>query len=393
MMAAVYGYPKGGSKLPGLVQIHGGGQHASHMAVLTNAKRGYATISIAWAGRLFAPDYKVNHAEVELFWVGKPDDPNHLVATDWGALDAYHDPSRHKGTNFGGYKPTEWTLDAVESPRNSAWFPCAFAARWALTFLEQQPEVDANRFGVYGHSMGGKLSVLADGSDGRVKAVAPSCGGISHREIKSPLDATLNDNNYLENIACPIIFLSPSNDFHGRINDLPAAVEEIKTPEWRLVISPHHNHQDTPEYEVATQVWMDHFLKGEGTIPKTPKTTLALQADGGVPVLIVEPNTSKPVLGVEVYYTCEGQMDGKPVDVRVLAEFQNDRFLAAFDPNIDLRIEVEVACGFLREVVDALIGNARVLALLAGHALLVHEEEAVIRENDQVAKELVGVLD
>ena len=81
------------------------------------------------------------------------------------------------------------------------------------------------------------------------------------------------------------------------------------------------------------------------------------------------------------------------VDVRVLAEFQNDRFLAAFDPNIDLRIEVEVACGFLREVVDALVGNARVLALLAGHALLVHKEEAVIRENDQVAKELVGVLD
>jgi len=80
------------------------------------------------------------------------------------------------------------------------------------------------------------------------------------------------------------------------------------------------------------------------------------------------------------------------VDVRVLAEFQNDRLLAAFDPNIDLRIEVEVACGFLREVVDALVGNARVLALLAGHALLVHEEEAVIRENDQVAKELVGVL-
>ena len=28
MMAAVYGYPKGGSSLPGLVQIHGGGQYA-----------------------------------------------------------------------------------------------------------------------------------------------------------------------------------------------------------------------------------------------------------------------------------------------------------------------------------------------------------------------------
>jgi hypothetical protein len=50
MMAAVYGFPKGGRKLPGLVQIHGGGRYADCRAPLTNAKRGYATISLAWAG-------------------------------------------------------------------------------------------------------------------------------------------------------------------------------------------------------------------------------------------------------------------------------------------------------------------------------------------------------
>jgi hypothetical protein len=36
-MAAVYGYPKGGRNLPGLVQIHGGGQYADYRAVLSNA--------------------------------------------------------------------------------------------------------------------------------------------------------------------------------------------------------------------------------------------------------------------------------------------------------------------------------------------------------------------
>ncbi len=30
MLAGVYGYPKGGTKLPGLLQIHGGGHQASH---------------------------------------------------------------------------------------------------------------------------------------------------------------------------------------------------------------------------------------------------------------------------------------------------------------------------------------------------------------------------
>ena len=90
MMAAVYGFPKGAGKVPGLVQIHGGGQYADYKAVLTNAKRGYATISIAWAGRLTAPDYHVAPNVVKLFWDGQEDHPHYKVTTDWGALDAYH---------------------------------------------------------------------------------------------------------------------------------------------------------------------------------------------------------------------------------------------------------------------------------------------------------------
>ena len=38
MMAAVYGYPRNGKSLPGLVQIHGGGQYADYRAPLSNAK-------------------------------------------------------------------------------------------------------------------------------------------------------------------------------------------------------------------------------------------------------------------------------------------------------------------------------------------------------------------
>jgi hypothetical protein len=297
------------------VQIHGGGQYAQYEPVLTNAKRGYATISIAWAGRIAAPGYQVEPDRVKLFWEGKKDDPNYKITTDWGVLDAYHSPTRNPASDFTGVKPAAWTLDAVESPRNSPWFLCTFAARRALTFLEQQPEVDANRLGVYGHSMGGKISVLTAGSDDRVKAVAPSCGGISDRQNTSPLYvATIADNNYLKNISCPIFFLSPSNDFHGLINHLPAALHELKTREWRLTISPHHNHQDTAEYEVATQVWMDQCLKGSIKVPQTPKTTLTLKTDSGVPNITVEPDTSRPILGVEVYYSREGRLDEKSND-------------------------------------------------------------------------------
>lgn len=314
-MAAVYGYPKGGAKLPGLVQIHGGGQYADYRAVLTNAKRGYATISIAWAGRIAATDYKVNSDIVRLFWEGKTDDPRYKLTTDWGALDAYHAPCRNPKNGFAHVKPAVWTLDAVESPRNNAWFLCTLGARRALTFLEQQPEVDADRLGVYGHSMGGKLTVLCAGADARVKAAAPSCGGISNRPTDNALySATISDSVYLKHISCPIIFLSPSNDFHGHLNDLPMAVNEITSPAWRVTCSPHGSHQDTAAYQIAGLLWFDQYLKGSFTFPRTPQTSLALKTQSGVPSFTVKPDTSRVILAVDIYYTQHGQMDGEKDD-------------------------------------------------------------------------------
>ena len=110
MMAAVYGYPQGASNLPGLVQAHGGGQYADYRAVLTNAKRGYATISIAWAGRINAPDYKVDRDGVKLFTDQATNDPDYKLTTDWGALDGYHAPARYGASSMASRRPViRWT--------------------------------------------------------------------------------------------------------------------------------------------------------------------------------------------------------------------------------------------------------------------------------------------
>ena len=319
-LAAIYGFPKNmtgnGKTVPGLVQIHGGGQYADHKACLLNAKRGYATVSIAWAGRISAPDYRVTPKEVKLFWDGKTDDAAYRLTTDWGAVDGYHAPGRNPGNVFPSAKPAKWTLDSVESPRNSGWFLCAIAARRALTFLEQQPEVDPGKLGVYGHSMGGKLTVMT-AVDSRVQAAAPSCGGISDRDNNSPLfRSTIGDDVSLKEISCPIAFLSPSNDFHGRIGDLPTAVKEISSSQWRVICSPHHNHQDTAQYEVATLLWFDQYLKGTFRFPRTPETALKLKTADGVPTLTVQPDRDKPVLSVDVYYTQHGKPDETPADMQ-----------------------------------------------------------------------------
>ncbi len=315
LLAGIYGFPKGGTNLPGLLQIHGGGQFADFRAVLTNAQRGYATISIAWAGRIAAPDYTVNSDVVKLFWEGKTDDPNYKLTTDWGALDAYHAPCKHLQNSFAHVVPAEWTLDAVESPRNNAWFLCTLAARRALTFLERQPEVDPTKLGVYGHSMGGKLTVMTAAADDRIKAAAPSCGGISNRPTNNELYAnTIQDGVNLEHISCPIIFLSPANDFHGHINDLPKAVQEISTPAWRVTCSPHGNHQDNAEYQITGLLWFDQHLKGIFSFPKTPTTSLELATKNQVPSFTVHPDACQPVLSVDIYYTQHGQMEGEAHD-------------------------------------------------------------------------------
>lgn len=312
VMAAVYGFPKGGTKLPGLVQIHGGGQFADHKAPLTNAKRGYATLSIAWAGRISSPGYNVGPSEVALFWSGQTKDPRYKLTTDWGSLDGYHAPCRNPKNQFANVAPAAWTLDAVESPRNNSWFLCALGARRALTFLEQQPEVDPEKLGVYGHSMGGKLTVMTAAADRRVKAAAPSCGGISDRSNDNALyAATIGDGVNLKHITCPIIFLSPANDFHGRINDLPRALGEISTRQWRLTCSAQRNHQDTKEFQVAGLLWFDQQLKGTFAFPRTPDATLTLKTAGGIPAFTVKPDLSQKILAVDVFYTQQGQDDGR----------------------------------------------------------------------------------
>ncbi len=311
MMGAVYGYPKGGKSLPGLVQIHGGGQYAHWNACFTNAKRGYATVSISWAGRIDAPGHRVTPDVVKLFWEDKTDDPKYKLTTDWGALDGYHASFRY-AHGFSRAVPHEHTLDTVESPRNDSWFLCTLGARRALTFLERQPQVDGDRLGAYGHSMGGKLTVMVAGSDERVKAAAPSCGGVSHRDDKNGLvRAMICDDAYLKRITCPIVFLSPANDFHGRIEDLQSAVTEIQSAEWRVTCAPHHQHQDTAAYEVATQLWFDQYLKRAFAWPRTPRTELALKTDSSIPMFRVTPDSSREAVAVDVFYTQQGDAEAR----------------------------------------------------------------------------------
>ena len=298
-MVAFYGFPKGAKKLPGLLHLHGGGQRAFLKEVEFYAKRGYACLSINWGGR-----------EMEN---AKEGDPN----TDWGAVD----PTQKNVQGYANLKPGDKYLDPFESPRNNNWFLLTLGARRGLTFLEQQSEVDPDRLGVYGHSMGGNLTVYVAGTDNRVKAAAPSVGGSGFRTEPWPLlpqhkpqtpngdvklfNATIGFESYAPHIKAPLLWLGATNDFHGIMDDTYRTGELIPHKNVRYSFTPHMNHRFTPEFAVTRPLWFDQYLKGNFTFPKTPGSKLVLATDDHVPELRVTPDSSHAVADVHVYYSVD----------------------------------------------------------------------------------------
>ena len=298
-MAAFYAFPKGAKKTAALLHLHGGGQRAFLHEVEFYAKRGYPCLSINWGGR-----------EME---EAKDGDPN----TDWGAVD----PTQKNVPGYFNLKAGEKYLDPFDSPRNNNWFLLTLGARRGLTFLEQQPEVDPDKLGVYGHSMGGNLTVYVAGSDNRVKAAAPSVGGSGFRTQPWPLlpqhkpqtpngdvtlfDATIGFESYAPNITAPLLWLGATNDFHGIMDDTYRTGELIPHKNVRYSFTPHMNHRFTPEFAVARPLWFDQYLKGSFTFPKTPDSNLILGTDDHVPVLEVKPDTSQEVAEVHIFYSVD----------------------------------------------------------------------------------------
>ncbi len=313
-VAAFYAFPKGGTKLPAILEMHGGGQSASLNSVVTYAKRGYASISINWGGNKMSLGQET--------WSGPQ--------TDWGKLDATHPPQRNKANHFAGpLTPDEYTLDAVESPRNSNWFLVLMAARRAITLLEQQPEVDATRIGAHGHSMGGKLTTNLAGIDKRIKAAVPSCGGSGDlvesealvpggsRTKRTDMElACVSDNAYIPLITCPVLWLSPTNDFHAHIDNMAWNWRNLPDDRTRFSISPHLNHRHTDEHAITEHLWFEEHLKGAAfRMPQTPQMVLELKTADGVPRVTVTPDDSKPVQRVDIYYS---------VDPHALTRFWRD---------------------------------------------------------------------
>jgi pimeloyl-ACP methyl ester carboxylesterase len=297
-MAAYYAFPAGQTgRVAGLLHLHGGGQQASLHSVVFAALNGYASLSLNWGGQVLA--------------LAQPGDPG----TDWGALDA---TQQHKA-HYASCQPDGKTLDAVESPRNNNWFLLVLAARRGLTFLAAQPEVDPARLGVSGHSMGGKLTTDLAAIDERVKVAVPSCGGSGSapgklagmpgsgaRGAEGALNlACIDDRAYLPRLRCPVLWLAPTNDFAGPLDNMAENWRAIGSRSARYAISPHFNHRHAREFAVSGYLLCDHYLNAGPALAQTPELALKLDTPDGVPLATLLPDRPGEVTRAAIWYAVD----------------------------------------------------------------------------------------
>ena len=281
-VAAYYSFPIGGSKHAAFVWSHGGGQRAERKRGIYFAKQGFATIDINWLGRPLEDGIDVN--------------------TDWGNVDPTQGPRFYSKALRKSWKqnlqPDPYSIDPVASPRNSNWFLLTVAARRAITFLEQQPEVDSERIGLSGYSMGGMITALA-AIDPRLKAVVPFVGGSGFKHVDFPggikgssirlhlrdvqlYKTTMDASAYWPLVKCPVLFISSSNDFHSTFDRIYQSMALLKHSNWRVSTNIHQNHGPGPEQWVLLNRWFNQHLKGtEQNIPATPPFNIQRQRPDG----------------------------------------------------------------------------------------------------------------
>ena len=301
-VSAYYSFPNKPGKHPAFVWTHGGGQRAEKDRSLYFAKQGFANIDINWLGRSVKEDIEIN--------------------TDWGKVDPTQGPRFYSKALRKGWKvnllPDEFSIDPIASPRNSNWILLSMAGRRAITFLEKQPQVNADRIGFTGFSMGGMITALTS-IDSRLKAVAPFVGGTGFKEVDFPggivgsskrlhfqnlemYQNVIDPQSYWPHVKCPVAFITSSNDFHSTFERIYRSMDLLPHEDWRVSSNVHFNHGPGPEQWTVLNLWFKKYLGDEQiVIPETPPSDFSI--NNGVATFSVSPKEIDRLGGVKIYYS------------------------------------------------------------------------------------------
>ena len=301
-VAAYYSFPNKPGKHPAFVWSHGGGQRAERNRSVYFAKQGFANIDINWLGRPIKENIEAN--------------------TDWGKVDPTQGPRFYSKALRKGWKvnlqPDEFSIDPIPSPRNSNWILLSMAGRRAITFLEKQAEVKADKIGFTGFSMGGMITAIT-AIDPRLKAVAPFVGGTAFKYVDFPGGIVgSSKRTQFKNlemykkvidpvacwpyVKCPVAFITSSNDFHSTFERIYRSMDLLSHNDWRVSSNVHYNHGPGAEEWSLLNLWFKKYLGDEQiVIPETPPSNFAI--DKGMATFSLSPKAVDRLAGVKIYYS------------------------------------------------------------------------------------------
>lgn len=289
---AYRGAPREGSKLAGVLHIHGGGQTANIEWPRYWARRGYVCVSFDFCGNTnlpnLGPEYRREHY------------------TRWGKIQA-------NMMQIGGGSQMEPT------PRHNPWHNWVRMARRSLTLLERHPQVNPERLGIFGISVGGTMTWMVAGLDARVKAAVPIYGN-GWESYRHPLDGPqdppdrdkllwrklIAPETHAPRIACPVLFLSATNDGHGRMDATGLTLDLTRSAVKRQLYTAGYDHHIEPEEGRSLGLWMDAHLKGEGG--SWPQSPLLEAVDGTVPQVRALVDRPGEATRVELYYCLNNRL-------------------------------------------------------------------------------------
>ena len=211
-----------GTKVPGMVLIHGGGGTAFAEWVRIWNERGYAAIAMDTCGGVPG---------------GKPGErPRHANGGPPG---------------WGGYGQIDW-------PREDQWAYHAIAdVILANSILRARPQVDQDRIGVTGISWGGYLCSMVAGVDDRFRFAVPvyGCGFTTDHAFAKSVTGLGEEraarwmrwwdpSAYLADAKMPMLWVTGSNDFAYTFNALQKSYRLPKTPRTLCIrLRMPHGHQ------------------------------------------------------------------------------------------------------------------------------------------------------
>jgi len=210
---------------------------------------------------------------------------------------------------------------SITDPKQTSEYLWYAIERRALSYLEQQKEVDKTRLGAIGTSYGGTL-MWALGTDPRVKAIVAhfGIGWIEYYRNKQVLMynnpyveppktpgeeiflAGMSPEAYVPYITAPTLYLNGSNDHHGGFErGLESFKMFKKGVPWAFAVQVRGGH-NTEKIGQDTKMWLEKYvLNKEVFWPEHPKSEIKLDSDG-VPELRVTPASPERIQTVEMYY-------------------------------------------------------------------------------------------